>query len=173
MGIETLLIAGLSAVSALSSMSSARKQAKAIAQEGEIESKNLAKKVRYAAAEQSVNFLNSGITLNGDANDTPMAVINETYNTGLEDLNLLRSNYNAKSKAAISEGRSKAIGALVSGFSSAGFGGMGAGASSGFMSGLGKFGNMVGAGNTAIGDSIGGAMNSAGYGMDAYTFLDG
>lgn len=170
MGIETLILGGLSALSAVSSMNAAQKQAQSIAEEGNIATKNLAKKVRYAAGEQTVAFLQSGVSLDG----TPDDVIQGTFNTGLEDINLLAKNYNNKSKAAISAGRSQAIGSLVKGFAGASFGGdmMGSFKDS-FFSGLGKAGGAVGAGSTAIGDSIGFGMNNAGYGMDAYTFLDG
>lgn len=150
MGIETLIIGGLIGASALGSMSAAQKQAKANAQEGEIKTKELAKRTRYLAAEREVAFLNSGVTLEG----TPMTILNETYDTGIADINQLRANYNAKSKSLIAKGRSEAIQKIVGGAMMAGAGsGMGnmfESADFGFATGgqdffNGGFGNMVGA----------------------------
>lgn len=59
-------------------------------------------------------------------------VIGETYSTGLEDLNLLKSNYDtnaanivsqgrAQAKQAVSQGRKEAINAIAEGFSGSSF----------------------------------------------------
>lgn len=112
MGWETaLIIGGLQLASGVSQMKDANRQARAIAAEGDIVAANKAKEIRAKAAMQKVSFLNSGLTLDG----TPMSVIEETFDTGLQDVNQIRSNYGARAKSAVSAGRS----AMLKGFASA------------------------------------------------------
>lgn len=111
-GWESLVYAGLTAFKAVSAISNASDQAKAITQNARnqakaaqqnaqfqaqanldaanLASKEKAKQIRYAAARQTVSFLSSGLTLEG----TPEAVIGETYSTGLEDLTQIAKNAN-------------------------------------------------------------------------------
>lgn len=119
MGIETAILVGLSVASAISSISTANKAGKATIREGEIVAANKAKEVKYKAAQLTSSFLNSGLTLEG----TPYNVIDSTFNTGLEDIAQITSNYNMKAKSQISEGRSKALSTIVSGFGSYAIGG--------------------------------------------------
>lgn len=121
MGIETIAFAALTGLSAIQSINQSKKEAAATVREGELATKEKAKEVRYKAARQTVSFLNSGLTLEG----TPNAVIGETYSTGLEDINNIRSNYNTKSKNIISAGRTEAIGKIASGFGNFAMGGGG------------------------------------------------
>lgn len=132
MGVETLLFAGMLG-QAYGQISAAKKEAKALVAQGEIEAKNKAKQVKYGAASLTSSFLNSGITLDG----SPMAAIMGYYENGLEDINAYRASVNAKSKSVISAGRSKAIGTLMSAaaMSAGGFGGMGAPESLGTIGG--------------------------------------
>lgn len=131
-----------SAFSAASQVSTAKKAAKATIAEGDIVASNKAKEVARKAAGQRVSFLNSGITLEG----TPMNVIESTFNTGLEDINQIRSNYDTKAKNQISAGRTAAINSLASGF---------AGAS---IPGMDNFASDVGAGTISM-------FNGTGFGM--------
>ena len=161
----TLFMVASTAFKAVSAISNAKSQAKMIAQNAtnqakvnqqnanyqaqanldaaNLASKEKAKQIRYAAARQTTSFLSSGLTLEG----TPEAVIGETYDTGLEDLNQISKNAsttnsnlinitnmnnknlissaNAQSKQTVAQGRSEAIGAIANGFSSFSMGGMG------------------------------------------------
>lgn len=131
----TAIYIGLSVAGAASQVSSAKQQAKATIQQGNIAAANKAQEVQRKAASQRVSFLNSGLTLEG----TPMKVIESTFNTGLEDINQIGANANMAAKNQISAGRSAAISSLASGFSGVAMpdiGAVGAGISSG-LSGTG------------------------------------
>lgn len=115
MGLETAAFIGLSLFSGMQANKAAKQEAKATIAEGNVALKNKAKEVAQKAASQRVSFLNSGLTLDG----TPQSIIDATFNTGLEDINLMSSNYNTKAKSQISAGRSAALSSYASGFSSA------------------------------------------------------
>lgn len=152
----TAVYVALSVASAASQTSAAKKQANATVAEGEIVAKNKAKEIAKKAAVQKVSFLNSGLTLEG----TPMNVIESTFNTGLEDINLITSNYNAKAKSQMSAGRTAALSSLASGFSGASIGGD--------MGGSFASSSKIGAGLTS-------AYNGTGYGFgaDVYDSFNG
>lgn len=142
MGLETILFASLVGLSAVSKMSAAEDQAKAVKRnaeaqaralkdEGELASKEKAKQIRHTVARQTSSFLSSGITLEG----TPMDVLGETYKTGLEDIDNITKGYNtnisntissanAQSKNIISSARNEVIGDIMGSFSSFGVGNM-------------------------------------------------
>lgn len=140
MGIETVLFAALTGISAISKMSAANDQAEAITKNAEAQAKSLktegelateerAKKLRYDAARQTSSFLTSGITLEG----TPEAVLGETYDTGKADILNIKKGYNtqmtnvisaanAQSKSIISSARSAVIGDIAKSFGGMSFG---------------------------------------------------
>ena len=103
MGIETAIImaAVSTAIGAVSTMSSAKKQAKSVVQQANIAADNTAKKTALRAASAKTSFLNSGLTLEG----TPMTSINEMYTTGLADIAQIRSNADTQSKNIMSQAR--------------------------------------------------------------------
>lgn len=150
-----VLFAAFVGLKAISQMNAATAQAKQAAQQGTIDAKQRAKEVSFAAARQTASFLSSGITLEG----TPMTVENETFNTGKEDVQNIINGANAKSKNIVSAGRSQAIGTIVSGFS-------------GFSSGGGSAGSMFDTTGSYLPESTDYALNNAGFGTDAYSFLD-
>lgn len=129
MGIETAILIGLTAASAVSSISQANKASKATIREGEIVAANKAKEVKYKAANLTSSFLNSGLELEG----TPLNVIDATFDTGLEDIGAITSAYNTKAKNQRAEGRQKALSTITSAFGSyamgGGFGSLGQGTS--------------------------------------------
>lgn len=119
MGIETAIIVGLTAASAISGISAAKKEAKASIAEGNIALSNKAKEIKYKTGSLTSSFLNSGLTLEG----TPMNVIEQAYNTGLEDLGAISSKYNTNSKNIMAKARTQAIMGLAKagvGFASGG-----------------------------------------------------
>lgn len=99
------LAVGLTALSAVNTMSAAKDESDAAIEEGNIASENKAKETKLAAARQESSFLSSGLTLEG----TPMASINETYETGLSDLAQIKSNYETKASNIMSQARSQVL----------------------------------------------------------------
>jgi hypothetical protein len=132
----TAVVVGLSAVSAMSSISEAKRQAKATIKEGNINLANKAKEVRARTAAQQVSFLQSGLTLEG----TPMGVIDSTFNTGITDLTQMKENYDNKAANQIRQGRTQALSTLAGSFGTAsfagGFGDLTGDFGSGFMAGF-------------------------------------
>lgn len=140
MGIETILFASLTGLSAISKMSQARDEAKSITRnaemaneadrvEGELAIGEKAKEIRQKAAAQKSSFLSAGLLLDG----TPEVVIGETFSTGLEDIENIRKGYNtrmtsrtsvanAQSKTTISSARTQAIEGIAKNFASFGGG---------------------------------------------------
>lgn len=175
MGIETILFAAFTGISAISKMSAANKQAKQVKRnaeaeaaskkvEGELVSKEKAKQIRNAAARQTSSFLSAGITLDG----TPMDVLNETFSTGIDDITNIGNNYNnsinstisnanAQSKNIMSSARSQVISDIAGSFAGGSFGGdLFGSASFGMKTGgqslfNGGIDNMVGAASGAYG----------------------
>lgn len=157
MGIETALIVGMNALSAVGSIQQSKAQAKAAVQEGNIAAQNKAKETKLKAASLQTSFLNSGLTLEG----TPMSVIEDTFNTGMQDINQIKSNYDNKAKNIISAGRTEALGKLASGMSGMDFGGMGS-----------SINNLATTAGSYLPDSFAYILNSAGYGNMAYDMLE-
>lgn len=121
MGWETLLVAavgGLQVASAVQEQKQANKQARATIEEGNIAAANKAKEIRAKAARAQVNFLNSGITLEG----TPLNALTGVFDSGLEDIKLLSSNYNRAAANQVAAGRT----AMLKGFAGAGMSVLGA-----------------------------------------------
>lgn len=152
MGIETIAILGLAGLSAMNSINSSEKEAKATIAEGNIATANKGKETRAKAARLSSSFLNSGLTLEG----TPMSTIEDTYNTGLQDIGQISSNYNNKASSIISKGRSAALSGMASSVM-----GMGLFQSGGISS---MFSSAT--------ESTAYALNDMGFGSTAYSMLD-
>lgn len=151
MGIETILFAAFTGMQAISSLMSAQNNAEAAVQQGNIAMENKAKETRYRAARQTVSFLNSGIEMEG----TPSLVVDETYTTGLKDIQQIGANANAQSSNFIAQGRSEAISAIVGG-----------------MSGMsGSMGSMFETAGSFLPESVLYDINAAGGGNFAYEAL--
>ncbi len=63
-----------------------KQQSKEIAQQAQEQADERAKKAKYAMQEQKTSFLKSGIYFDSGS---PLNVINETYNTAVEDINAI------------------------------------------------------------------------------------
>jgi len=134
MGVKmaTAVILALTAFSAYSGMQTAQEQAKAevsqanlnnqaAVEQGDLENAERAKRTRALAGQQKVSFLNSGLTLDG----TPQFALNQTFQTGIDDINLATRNTQRAAKATsaranssassiIGNARSQAISSLAS-----------------------------------------------------------
>lgn len=155
MGIETILFMAFTGLQAVSGMMNAQSQADAAVKQGNLQMAEKAKQVRYATARQNVSFLNSGLSLEG----TPMDVINETFDTGIKDIQAIGANANAQSKNIIGQARTQAIGQIAGAF-----GGMGGGG--------GGFGGMATAAGSYLPDTALFSLNKAGFGNDAFSMME-
>ena len=119
MGIETAILIGSTLLTAHQTVSQAEDEAQAVVDQAELQSSNKALDIQRKAASQQVSFLNSGLTLEG----TPISAITSTFDTGLEDLELIQSNANTQSKNIISSARGQVISSFAqtgAGFASGG-----------------------------------------------------
>ena len=110
MGIETIILGGLSAASAIGSVYGANQQAKALAKQGQVAAQEKAKQVSALMAKQKTSFLSSELELEG----TPMSVISSTANTGRADIENMTSNYNTQIKNTQRQGWTNALGSVAS-----------------------------------------------------------
>ena len=167
-------IAGIATSISLSvaSISQQRKAAKAQLQaqsmQAKVSSDQRIKQIRRVASQQKASFLSSGISLTGDG--TPDAVISETYQTGIEDVENIR-NYGATMGASVSaNARAKMLSTYgqlasdVSSFASSAFKGAGT------LKAAGTDTINVGGGLEGMGDSYGnfGTGSGSQLNFDAY-----
>ena len=108
--IGQLAIAGLRVASAISNYKQSKSQAKSIQEQGRQAAVARANEIRALAAEQRVSYLASGLELEG----TPMSVINDTYNTGVEDINAIKSSTTTQMRNTLKQGKSSLLGSLAS-----------------------------------------------------------
>lgn len=109
MGVATAVMAGLSLASAIGNFNQSKSEARQTARQGAVAAQNRADEIKKLAAKQRVSYLQAGLELEG----TPQAVINDTYNTGLEDINEIKSAYNQSSKNIMTQARSKLLGDIA------------------------------------------------------------
>ncbi|MHA1883385.1 MAG: hypothetical protein ACTSUO_10120, partial [Candidatus Thorarchaeota archaeon] len=86
---------------------SAKSQSKAIRQQAELQANERAKKTRKLASQQKASFLSSGIALMGEG--TSQSVFDDTYDTGIEDMNRIKQNAVSQQKNVWSKARSSMI----------------------------------------------------------------
>lgn len=123
MGVETaIIVGGLQLAKTVSEYNQAKSDARATAREGAIAMDNRKKEIQMLAARQKINYLNSGVELEG----TAQAVMQDTYNTGIEDLNAIQSSYNQTIKNKMTQARANLLGGIassaVSAYTMGGFG---------------------------------------------------
>lgn len=109
MGVETLLLAGMTAYKGYQAQKEARNEGKAIASSAQIQMDNLANETRAKADRVRMSFLSSGFDLEG----TPSLSIGNILNTGIKDLGLMSSNTNKQIKSIQSSARNKALGGFM------------------------------------------------------------
>lgn len=109
MGIETAIIAGLGLASAIGQFNQSKSEARQTARYGAIVAQNRADEIKKLAAKQRVSYINAGLELEG----TPQAVINDTYNTGIEDVNEIVDMYNTQSSNIMKTARAKLLGSIA------------------------------------------------------------
>ena len=156
----TLMVASLAmtGMGIVSGLKNAKNQAKSVAAEGAMKAKERAKQTRMLAGKQKASFLNSGISLEGEG--TTQNMFDDTYGTGLEDINQIKSNYNAQSKNIMGAARSKAM-ADLGGMALTVAGGMAMGGGTGAF----NPGGAMPSGATTSGQMSFGASNTQGSGL--------
>lgn len=129
MGVATAVIAGLNVASAIGNYNQSKSEAKQMAKAGAIVAEKRADDIMKLASRQRVSYLSAGLELEG----TPQNVINDTYETGIADVNDIIGTYNQKSKNIMTAARANLLGGLAKAGASAFAGG---GSSSGLFNGL-------------------------------------
>jgi hypothetical protein len=131
MGVAAAVYVGLSAASAIGSYNQSKSQARQAIREGEIAMQNRADEIRSLAAKQRVSYISAGLELEG----TPQAVITDTYNKGIADVNAIRDSANQTSKNILTAARAKLLGdmakTVVGAYSLGAFGGAAGGTTAG------------------------------------------
>lgn len=124
----------------------AKSNARALEAEGNLRMEQRQERTKRMLASQKASFLSSGITLNGE--DTPIAVLGYTADTGIKDMGLIRSNYNSRIKNVWRQARSQMISDLGNFAMSAGMvmASPGAGANTGARASSSGFGAGLGSG---------------------------
>lgn len=113
MGIETAVLVGsmaLGGASAIGNYNQSKSDARREVKEGAVVAENRKKEIQQLAARQRVSFLQAGVELEG----TPQNVIQDTYNTGIADINNINTTYNQRAKNMINAGRTKLFGDIAS-----------------------------------------------------------
>lgn len=110
MGVGAAVVAGLSLASAVGNYNASKSEARNIVKQGNIAMDRRADEIKALAAKQRVSYLQAGLELEG----TPQAVISDTYNTGIEDVNAIRESTNQQSKNIITKARAKLVGDIAS-----------------------------------------------------------
>lgn len=152
MGWETFVQAGVTAYQAVSKTSAARKEAKAVTEEGRLLAENKARDTVREAGRLQSSFLSSGLTMEG----TPMEVLKRSYQYGLEDINQIAKNANARSKNIMTKARTQMLEGFTSMVNGIDFGG--GNALDDLTSGSSAFGSGVFA--EVNGGSFGGGFNA-------------
>lgn len=98
------------ALKAYSTYSAAKAKTKALERERDIKIKQRERRTKALAGSQKASFLQSGIALTGAG--TPQALFDETYDIGIEDVNLLSENYHNKIQSIQNQARSEMIGQI-------------------------------------------------------------
>ena len=111
MGIETaIVVGGLSLAKGIGEYNQAKSGARATAREGEIAIANRKKEIQDLVAKQKIGYLQSGVELEG----TAQAVMQDTYQTGIKDVQALASSYNKNIKNQLTSARARLLGSIAS-----------------------------------------------------------
>lgn len=110
MGLETaILIGGLSLAKGVGEYNQAKSSARATAREGEIAVENRKKEIQNLVAKQKIGYLQSGVELEG----TAQAVMQDTYNTGIADMEAIAGSYNQNIKNSLRAARAQLLGSIA------------------------------------------------------------
>lgn len=100
---------GLNVASAIGNYNASKQEVKRLKKEAEIKAQNRADEILSLAATQRVRYLSAGLELEG----TPQAVITDTYDIGLKDIQEIRDSYNMQIKNVKKSARAQLLGGLA------------------------------------------------------------
>lgn len=103
-------VAGLSVAKGVGEFNAAKSGARALKEEGKIKIDQRKKEILQLVAQQKVGYVDSGVEFEG----TPQNVMQDSYNTGMEDIEALRTSYNTQIKNAMKKARANLIGSIAS-----------------------------------------------------------
>ena len=108
-GLGGLFSGVASAFSSIGGYNAAKSNARWTAAEGELKAFNRAKQIVQLGAAQKNAYVGAGLELEG----TPQAVMQDTYNTGLEDITAIQSGYQKQIKNQMTQARARLLGGLL------------------------------------------------------------
>lgn len=108
--ITGLALAGLGLAGGFGSLNASKSNARTLARERDFKIEQRKKEILKLVGKQKVLYGQSGVELEG----TPQALIQDTYNTGIEDINPIESSYNQAIKNSLRQGRAALLGSLTS-----------------------------------------------------------
>lgn len=110
MGVETaILVGGLTLAKGVGDYNQAKSSARATANEGRIAIANRKREIQELVARQKIGYLQSGVELEG----TAQAVMQDTYNKGVEDVNAIAGTYNKSIKNQMTAARAQLLGNIA------------------------------------------------------------
>ena len=107
--IGAAIIGGLQVASAIGNYNQAKSQARQAIKQGNQAAETRAKEISKLVAQQRVSYLSAGLELDG----TPQSVMNDTFNTGLEDIKAIKSSASTQAKNIIKQGQANLLGGLA------------------------------------------------------------
>ena len=110
MGLETaIIIGGLQLAKGVGEYNQAKSGARATARQGEIAVENRKKEIQNLVAKQKIGYIQSGVELEG----TAQAVMQDTYNTGIADMEAIAGSYNQNIKNSLRAARAQLLGSIA------------------------------------------------------------
>lgn len=100
---------GLNVASAIGNYNASKQTVKQLRKEANIKAQNRADDIMALAATQRVRYLSAGLELEG----TPQAVITDTYNTGIAEIQAIRDSYNTQISNVKKAARAQLLGSLA------------------------------------------------------------
>jgi len=125
---------GSSVIGGISSVQNSKAQAKAVALQTEDKINERARQAKKLMQQQKTSFLKSGVYFDSGS---PLAVINETYDTMKKDTDAMYHDGNTQIKNLMREGKTAFYGSIAKGIADAGMAFVTAGGSTALKSGSG------------------------------------
>lgn len=107
-----LIVGGLSVAKGVGEYNSAKSQNRLLKRQGEQAIENRKQEILQTAARQKIGYIQAGMELTGTAQN----VMQDTYQTGIKDIQSLKYNYNQALKNNLTQARASLLGNLASGF---------------------------------------------------------
>lgn len=104
-----ITVAGLSVAKGIGDFNASKSNARALKEEGKIKIDQRKKEILQLVAQQKVGYVDSGVEFEG----TPQNVMQDSYNTGMEDIEALRTSYNTQIKNAMKKARAGLLGSIA------------------------------------------------------------